>query len=769
MAYMVITCAMFCFGLAGIYGVLRPLPETRIRPLLARLSLAFAVATLLLRPILNALPFNYNELSAQPFVQLLSFAGMYLALAAPFFLSGLIFTGVFSAFASRIQSLYFFDLVGAGIGCVILIPLITPIGPGGLLFCASALGLVASALFAERRIWIGATTVAALLLVAAPVWRSPEYFALMGHVNKRGVLAARKAGDVELTRWDPISKIAVIHMDGLPRKHLAYDGGEQSSNFYRFDGDFAGLRRRLDEGVEPIENHFWFSGVLASHYAKRDQGQRVLVIGSAGGQETAAALMYGASAVDAVEMVGTVIDLGKGPYADYTGRLFLDPRVHMVEGEGRSFLRSSHHRYDIIQIFSNHTSSSVGAGSGAMSPSYLQTAEAYREYFQHLNPDGILHVNHHVYPRLITTAALAWKQLGRDDFRRHVVVFEKPKGWDSLPTTLIKMSPWSAEEVAELVAEARLSAQPQVLVENPLDPAASFLSDAFYSGDFPDELAARIPYRVKPATDDRPYFNFLRKTFAHVAPDPQRFVDHAVSRILNARMRKFVPMDVIHLIVTAIVSLSFAFLFLFVPLRFSRVGRLRWPGKAASLLYFSCLGSGFIIIELVFIQIFMKLIGFPIYAVSTVLLTLLVAAGIGSLASHWLGIGVDRRWTWPFAGVGIVGVTLALAYPSLFQIFLAWPVLGRVVVAFCLIFPLGFFLGMPFPLGILSIEGMPRGAVAWAWAMNGLFTLIGGLASVLLSIFLGFQATLLLGLAIYALAFATFRFLRSHAGAAEAS
>jgi hypothetical protein len=77
-----------------------------------------------------------------------------------------------------------------------------------------------------------------------------------------------------------------------------------------------------------------------------------------------------------------------------------------------------------------------------------------------------------------------------------------------------------------------------------------------------------------------------------------------------------------------------------------------------------------------------------------------------------------------------------------------------------MIFPLGFFLGMPFPLGILAIEHQPRGAVAWAWGMNGLFTVIGGLASVLGGLEIGFNFTIVIALALYGCALAVYRKMR---------
>jgi hypothetical protein len=77
-----------------------------------------------------------------------------------------------------------------------------------------------------------------------------------------------------------------------------------------------------------------------------------------------------------------------------------------------------------------------------------------------------------------------------------------------------------------------------------------------------------------------------------------------------------------------------------------------------------------------------------------------------------------------------------------------------------MLLPLGFFLGMPFPLGVLAIADHPRGAVAWAWGMNGLFTVAGGLMSMLLSLWYGFNMAITLALCLYALAMITYRPLR---------
>jgi spermidine synthase len=777
MAYMVIACALFSFGLAGVYVTLRSGgPSESGDGQLSMLALLFSVTTLTLLPALNLLPFDYEAISEQPFVQVLAFLAMYLALVVPFFLSGLIFTRLFSSRARSIQALYFWDLSGAAVGCVLMVPLLQPIGPGGILFVTAAFALVASGLFAQRRRLLATAAATAVLLVLVPCLRSPRYFEFTEHLAKRGVKDARLAGTIEFSRWDPVSKIDVIEQAEVDpttgradpatrRKHIAYDGGTQSSHIFPFDGNLRRLRESIEAGTEPVRRHFWHRGVLASHYARRDSRQRVLVIGSAGGQETKAALMYGAARVDAVEMVGSVIEIVTGRYAAYAGGIFNDARVNVHAMEGRSFLRATQRTWDIIQIHSNHTSSSVAAGTGAMSPNYLQTSDAYRDYFSHLSDEGVLHINHFGFARMITTAALAWRQMGRVDFQRHVVVFGMATPRDTLPTLMIRMRPWTQAEVDDLAQFFRRATQdefPFKLLQDPFNPTASFLSPEFFSGVVSDHLMAATDTQIRPTTDNQPFFNFLRKRIGPIHADASTFTDPATAYLLNSQLRRnLIPMDLVHLIVTAAVSLFFAAIFVAAPLYKSDIRRAGTTVKFASMLYFSCLGAGFILFELVFIQVFMKLIGYPVYTYVLVIFTLLLGAATGSASSQRMGIHPGARWSWPFAGVFVYGTAFTVAHPVIFNYFLAASDAVRLIVAAALIFPLGFFLGMPFPLGILVAERHSPAAVAWAWGLNGLFTVVGSLACVLLGIAVGFQVTMLIAVGIYIVAFLAFARLRA--------
>lgn len=747
MAYMVITLSMFCFGLAGVYYSVKPLQKgIDVRTYIATISYFFALSTFAIYPILNHVPFDFQLFATEPIKGFLLFLIVYLSLALPFFFAGLIFTTVFSVYSNKIQTLYFWDLVGAAVGCFILIPLLPRVGTGGLVFLASALALLASCLFSPHKIWKAATIVLAALVIILPFSLYPDhYLEFKQFSNKRSLKFFKEANQVEKSYWDPISKIDIVNT--LNKKFIAYDGGSQSSYIYPFNGDYSALRKTLPQRAA---EHFWGKMVLASHYLKQDTGQNVLIIGSAGGQETKAALVYGAGHVDAVELVGFVVREGKTDYANYNGGIFIHPKVNSITGEGRSFLRSSSKQYDIIQIFSNHTSSSIASGTGAMAANYLQTVEAYQEYFEHLTPNGILQINHHIYPRMLTTAAVAWKNLGGHDFRRHVVVFEKQNVVDNLPTVLIKKSPWTREEFSRISA---FMGDENKVVINPLDPKKNFLPDQFFTGFLPGALLASINYRIDPPTDNKPFFNFFRKKITMVSVDPEHYMNFSTAGLLNSQLTGYIPMDIAHLIITGGASMLFVGIFLFVPLYFSAAGKVRWEHKAKTLIYFACLGAGFIIIELIFIQMFMKLVGYPLYTYSAVVFALLLSAGVGSLGSEKLGIDLEHRWYWPFIGVLASIMLLLLIYTPVTSALLTAPTAIRIMVAMLMIFPVGFFLGMPFPLGILSIRKREDGAIGWVWGINGLFTVLGGLMSVVLSLAFGFRITLFVALAAYCLAF----------------
>lgn len=765
-SYLIVSCAIYSFGLSGLYVYLKKRKTIKqTKEYASKASFYFAVFVILILACVNILSALYRSFPNDSLVHSAVYVAVYICISIPFFLAGSVLASIFSSYHREFHILYFWDLLGASIGCVIFIPFLPNIGPGGLLFIASAFGLWASRLFMNENLKIGLViSITGCALLCAPFFLPDNSLDFRGFDEKRRVVHAREIGAVEKVVWDPVSKIEVINQkkyDDIIVKHIAYDGGNQSSHIYPFDGNFENLRKNTRNAVT---NHFWQRGVLASHYIKQGDNNSVLIIGSAGGQETKAALLYGAKKIDAVELVSAVVQLGKFEYADFNGNIFNDPRVSLQVGEGRAFLRRTKNKYDIIQIFSNHTSSSIASGNGLISSVYLQTVEAYKEYFDHLNSSGVLHINHHLYPRIVTTAAKAWVDSGYKDFQKHIIIFEREglSEPDTLPTLLIKMSPWTKLEVDELKTFF-LSKSSETytynLVANPLErhSDANFLSPVFFSGDIPEELEDKIPYNISPPTDDKPFFNFFRKNLKDIhAIDGNYYTSNTAGFINNSKFLN-IPRDLKSLFLMLIASVVVGTVILFLPLIYKN--KHKSTMSLYETIYFSLLGFGFISLEFVFIQMFIKIIGNPLYSFSTIIFTLLISAGLGSLASNKLASKKEPYKIIPFICILVFVYSLYVYYDYLFSYLLAMELPYRILFSSITIFPLGFFLGMPLPLGMRLISQQDGQKVPWAWALNGFFTVFGGFLTIISSLFLGFKVTLFIAFFCYCLVFVVFKFM----------
>lgn len=763
-SYLIVSCAIYSFGLSGLYVYLKKKRNVdQTRDYAVKVSCLFALFVILIPVFVNSLSSLYRSAPKDTLAQVVAYVGVYVCIAIPFFLAGSILASLFLTYHKKFHLLYCWDLLGASIGCVFLIPLLPSVGPGGLLLIAASFGLLASSLFSNNDLkWATFAALTGFSLLCSSFLLPSKHFELRGFDDKRSVIHAREIGAVEKVVWDPVSKVEVIRQLNTSGenivKHIAYDGGTQSSFIFPFDGNFEALRKDIPDSVM---NHFWQRGVLASHYIKENREQNVLVIGSAGGQETKAALLFGAKSVDAVEMVNAVVQFGKSDYADFNGDIFNHRNVSVHVGEGRAFLRRSNKSYDVIQIFSNHTSSSIAAGNSIISPVYLQTVEAYKEYFDHLNPDGILHINHHLYPRMVTTAAMAWKELGRDDFRKHVVVFERNRKDrpDTLPTFLVKMSPWTVTDVEKLKNFFFSSSNETwsfSLVENPLNPKSNdnFLSTDFFTGVLPKSLEDKIPYNIFPPTDDRPFFNFFRKNLNEIVSEEGNYYRYKTTGFINNSRNWFIPKDLNSLFFMLIVSVFIGSIILLLPLKKKNDLDVRMSVKGTC--YFCLLGAGFIFFEFVFIQMFIKIIGNPLYSFSTIIFTLLLSAGLGSLASDKLKSNARYRVIIPFLGVFVCVLSLYFSYDYVFFKLLGMALPYRIFLSSTLLFPVGFFLGMPLPLGIKIISSQNSKKVPWAWALNGFFTVFGGFLAIISALLFGFKITFLIAFLCYGLAFVAF-------------
>jgi hypothetical protein len=224
--------------------------------------------------------------------------------------------------------------------------------------------------------------------------------------------------------------------------------------------------------------------------------------------------------------------------------------------------------------------------------------------------------------------------------------------------------------------------------------------------------------RVDPVFDDRPFFFARQKPWG--LPDRMR------RQLLNM----LIP----------VLGLSLLFL-LFGKPRGERV--LPYAGSIA---YFASLGVGFIAVELAFLQHLTLLLGHPIFTLSILLFTLLASGGLGS------AFGGQPRLRNVCLAVAALAAVYALALPRVVPSLLPLPLLARILIAIALVAPLGFLMGMPFPRGLASTGQGPYPPPPFYWGLNGIFSVLGSVATMIAAVVLGFTAAMLGGAAFYLLA-----------------
>ena len=208
-------------------------------------------------------------------------------------------------------------------------------------------------------------------------------------------------------------------------------------------------------------------------------------------------------------------------------------------------------------------------------------------------------------------------------------------------------------------------------------------------------------------------------------------------------------------------------MFLLAPFFFVRKEWRALPGKGISAVYFAALGLGFMFFEITMIQRLVRFLGYPTYSLTVTLASILVFTGLGALLSNRFAAG--RPSLMPVAARG------ARRPHALLRVRARRP--HRLAAR-------------PEPRGPgprRRSSSSPRSAsasacscrsgsawsrssadhgdeyVAWSWAVNGFFSVIGSVLTTILSMSFGFQAVQVIALGVYGIAVLAFLGLRRQA------
>jgi hypothetical protein len=749
--YLIIGFAMLGVGSGGVFVALSSrLRAIRPERLIAALAPAGALVVALGYAVVAALALDLSTDAARP-GQIARLAFVCSVLYAGFLAMGVVVAAILAGRPQGVSRLYAADLAGAGAGCAAAIPLLVALTPPGCIFAAASAfaGAGACAALRDRRGGAIAGSIAALAALAGLALAAER---LPDPVVDRGkTLGAEQVQRLGITRvfhrWSPVFRVDVLESPLWPHlKVLAHDG-LWGSALWRVDPSDGGFAR-VDTGIQRL-----------AFAAVRPQ-PGVLVIGAAGGHEVMASIHFGAAHVTGVELNPVSISLLEEHFADYTGRVARHERVTLVNAEGRSFLRSNPSRYDLVYFVAPDSYATMNAAQASgfvLAESYLYTVEAIQAALGRLAPGGLLAIQFgEVDPnrpvrtlRYLATARRALEGLGVHEFARHVLVATTRQSMPLLhafpvSTILVGAAPFGAAEIDRFFAAA--DAVPVTTVDHALG-RASARGAVGRVIELPSERLARLyasyPYRIDPVFDDAPYFwhfvsfrKLLGAARLSMAGDP------SVAQGESA------------LVVMLVLSTLFALVFLILPFAVVRDRFARLPHKRASVPYFAALGLGFMGFEVCLIQKLTLFLGYPTRALTVTLCALLVAAGLGS----WLsGRVVERRDRVLLLLVSALLLLTAFYRSGLDRLVDAAggaPLAARIALAVGVLTPLGLVLGAFLPLGLASVSRasppeLRSEYVAWSWAVNGFFSVVGSILVTIVSMSYGFRTVLLLAAALY--------------------
>ena len=733
-AFLSISIALFGLGAGGVLSYVITGRSGSIYNSLGKLALVNSLS------VAAALWFLLSRSGALTYVKL---AAVYFAAAVPFCLAGAIVSTVISEAIARVDRAYFFDLMGAATGCLALIFLLNAFGAPNTVIAVAVIHAAAAAIWFNMAGSSKGRTFAvivALLMVGLMAVNQKSHLIDIRTAKGRPLPPERFAA------WNSFSRIGIIRAD------VSWETNAYWTIIIDADAGTGVSPFDWDRGLSEADRAQLIHQGPGIPYALRPDA-KTLIIGPGGGYDVARALASGSRDVTAVEINPIIANtVMRGVMAAESHGIYLRPEVHLVVQDGRSFVRGSSEKYQVVQATLVDTWASTAAGAFALSENNLYTSDAFFDYLSHLTDDGVLAFTRWGFDppreslRLVTLAMEALGRLGEVEPARHILAMREDKtslyGFGALDTVLISRK---AFPQADIDRARKLFSDSQIEpIYIPGDPPVNAFGQLLNSSD-PQSFLRGYRYDVSAVGDDRPFFFYTVQ-----ARDLWNFVRHPNVVNEDYKVNRAVPL----LFALIAISLVATGLVLLLP-RFLLGAKLpKEKGVVTFLWYFLCLGAGYILIQVALIQKFVLLLGHPTYALTVIVFSMLVASGAGSYFSRRIVASDDSRLIRVLGAVAVCVAALAFGATPLVAVAATWPLPVKMLVTALAIAPAAFLMGMPFPSGLRRLEQRHAQSVRWAWSINAAASVLGSAGAIFLAIYLGLRLTLLIGGMLYLLALA---------------
>jgi spermidine synthase len=807
---LVVSLAMLGFGLASAVMTVAKDWFARHWRLSATVSLAlFGPLAVGANLYVQRLGFNAIFLISDP-AQKWKLLQIFLAELTPF-LAGAFFLGCVFLRSNRIFGrVYFADLAGAGLCGLVFLLAMYVFTPANLI--VAPLGLW----FAACLAWAfgpGGRGTLVLFVVAGAV-AFAGHFVLPQTVglktlainDYKGVAYARKFPDAKKV-YESASPFGFLQAYSSSYLHFAPGLSDNAAfslpampaNAYLglyIDGDGPiGIMRDL---TDKETAYFRFLPMVYPYIVK--SAPKTFIVQFGGGISTEVALHSGAREVTVAEGNRAVLEAFRAHVIrEFTGDIL--SKVRVIDYEGRHFLAHTSERFDVIDLSLADSVGLSNPGGFAIVEKFSYTKEAMETYMRALAPGGVLSVtlwNKEEPPKSVLKLYATMAGAAREVDPAHLAnSFFVASSYLSTATVLYKKGGFTPEEIEKLRAHTRAMSFDEIyspgLAYDPSqtdstlagyveqifgaaagppaappagggpdastgaddDAAPSGKSDdgvlpatvmgrlawhALIAGKWP-EIADRYVFNTRALTNDAPYFAAYVKT-----ADLPRVLDRL--ELLQDQWG--------YLLIWATLGVACltASALLAIPVIWGwRTIFSRSRGKALTVLYFACLGAGYIMVEVGLIAHFVMALGNPTISASVLITGMLVFSGLGALTSERALPHMRTVMPVLFVAVGALLILYGLFLEHALDAIGAIVYPARLVICFILIAPPAFLMGFPMPVAMTTLGRLGKDHMfVWAWGVNGCFSVIGAAAAPVIATNFGLAAVIELAGLAYLLA-----------------
>ena len=778
-AFVALSVAMFGMTVGALIVYLMPdhFTEQRAHRHLAVYALLFAVSIVFSFLTQLVIPFAVHASIAW----LYGLALRYVVMALPFALSGICVCIALTKFPRHVSRLYAADLLGAALGCLLVVAVLDVTDGPTAVFVVALLASTGAFFFlpgdagrTTRRFvrWTIGSLTAFVLVEALLVANQTPLLRIMW---VKGKLEPPPLYEV----WNSFSRVTVIGDPEHDNEPLREPFGwglspacpvqEAPPQLGLFIDAAAGtVLTQFDGDTGPL-GYLKCDITNLVHYLR--PSSRIFLVGAGGGRDILSALTFGQASITAAEINRNIVATVNGRFGELTGHLDRDPRVAFVVDEARSYLSRDREEYDAIQISFIDTWAATASGAFVLTEQQLYTEEAWSIFMKRLARDGVLSVSRFYFEgmpgeiyRITALAKTALNEIGVTDVRDHIVIakvdYDRTPWWSPAPlpsgvgvgTLLVSVEPFSDRELDQLeeVAE-ELQFELVFTPRASSDPRFEAIATAPDLGAFAEEF----PIDISPPTDDTPFFFQM----LHV-----RDIFNPSSWMQGANTVNMIGLFLLAALLFVVLGLTL--LCIVVPLFLTRK-RVDLSGSGALFVFFGAIGLGFMLVEVAQLQRLTVLLGNPTYGLTVVLFTLLLSAGLGSyFTERWddTHAGAAR---WALLAIPGVLVVFGALTPVLVRSSYGLDSFARVAVAVLVTFPMGLFLGMAFPLGMKLAASRAKVLTPWLWGINGAASVSASVIGVTIALVSSISSAFLAGLLCYVVAF--FAFLIANRGGSRDS